>query len=225
MIVACPKCRGTATHWSGKSGRLTTCRKCGAIFELPVDRAEEADKSALLGCAVLAVGTLAIGGVGAWVEGSAYSDQIGTVVLCLVVGFSVVFFLLLLLAVAYEKCGKSISRLRSWRRHNPMRISSNAVLFVGGLLFAMSLLFPPWTHTYQIQGISQVRTPAGYAFLLSPPEPELSPDGTRSRLRGIALDWSRMMAQLGVVVSVMGVFWYIARQGEIINLPVEPTAP
>ena len=88
-----------------------------------------------------------------------------------------------------------------------MREAKNHVaLFIGGGLIAVSLLFPPWASTYQTQGISQVRRPAGYGFLLAPPSPQ-----SNSNRYGITVDWSRLAAQIGVIALLVGGAWFATR--------------
>ncbi len=84
---------------------------------------------------------------------------------------------------------------------------SNIPLFVGGILVALSLLFPPWAYTFQDTGISQVRKPASYHFLFAPPAPE----DPSYPYYGIVLDWSRLVAQIGVIGLVAGGTWFALR--------------
>jgi hypothetical protein len=98
---------------------------------------------------------------------------------------------------------------------NPQSRASIWVVSFGAALFVASLSFPPWSFTYQSQGISQVRKPAGYAFLLSPPPPQEE----KSRLHGIVLDWSQLGAQLLAITVTTGAVWYVCevnakRRGE-----------
>ena len=81
------------------------------------------------------------------------------------------------------------------------------VVSVGAAFLVASLLFPPWSFTYQREGISQIRKPAGYAFLLNPPTPQ-----TENILCGIVLDWSRLGAQLLAITVTTGAVWYVCQE-------------
>ncbi len=85
------------------------------------------------------------------------------------------------------------------------RVSLVAVS-VGAAFLVASLLFPPWSFTFQTEGISQVRKPAGYAFLLNPPPPQ-----EKSLLCGIVLDWSRLGTQLLAIAVTTGTVWYVCQ--------------
>ena len=67
-----------------------------------------------------------------------------------------------------------------------------------GAFIALACLVPPWEYTFQAQGISQVRKPAGYSLLFIPPAPER--DNARF---GVAIDFGRLGAEL-LVISVIG---------------------
>ena len=83
---------------------------------------------------------------------------------------------------------------------------SLVVVSVGAAFLVASLLFPPWSFTFQIEGISQVRKPAGYALLLNPPPPE-----DKDIRFGIVLDWSRLGTQLLAITVTTGTVWYVCQ--------------
>jgi hypothetical protein len=78
------------------------------------------------------------------------------------------------------------------------------VVSVGATFLVASLSFPPWSYTFQAEGISQVRKPAGYAFLLNAPPPQAA-----SMRFGIVLDWPRLGAQLLAIAVTTGAVWYV----------------
>jgi len=49
------------------------------------------------------------------------------------------------------------------------------VILVGIVLLVLAGLFPPWSYIWQKPGVSQVRKPGPYAFLLAPPTPAIPP--------------------------------------------------
>jgi hypothetical protein len=84
---------------------------------------------------------------------------------------------------------------------------SEIAVIIGGALIVISLLFPPWLYTFQTRGISQVRKPAGYGFLLAPPAPEHD-----NVIYGISLDWSRLSAQVVMLALLTAICWFGARR-------------
>lgn len=76
------------------------------------------------------------------------------------------------------------------------------IAWVAGLLVALAFIYPPWIHTFQAAGISQVRNPAGYHFIFTPPLPQDS-----SVLYGVTLDLSRLCIEQAVicVFGVLGI--------------------
>jgi hypothetical protein len=77
---------------------------------------------------------------------------------------------------------------------------TNRGLRVGLLVLALGMVvlgaFPPWVHTFQIPGISQVRRPAGHGFMFDPPQPRDSRLGS-----GIAIDGMRAGLELGALLG------------------------
>lgn len=77
-----------------------------------------------------------------------------------------------------------------------MTSKQRLVIFLVSAALVLTCLFPPWLYTFQTRGVSQVQTPAGYRFLLSPPPPK-QPD----ILFGVSIDISRFI--LGIVAIVV----------------------
>ena len=77
-------------------------------------------------------------------------------------------------------------------------------------------LYPPWTYTFQSQGISQVTNPGPRAFLFLPPAPELG-----YLYSGVHLDYGRLLVEwlcigalsalLLIVVRISPREWFSAR--------------
>lgn len=74
-------------------------------------------------------------------------------------------------------------------------------LSVAAAVLVVNLLFPPWVYTYQRTGISQLRKPAGYALIFSPPPPLQIAGGSH----GVAMDTSRLFVQSLIVLICSGV--------------------
>lgn len=72
------------------------------------------------------------------------------------------------------------------------------IAWATGAFIVLACLVPPWEYTFQAQGISQVRKPAGYSLLFVPPDPE------RDNVRfGVAIDLGRLGTEL-LMISVIG---------------------
>ena len=76
---------------------------------------------------------------------------------------------------------------------------------LAGVALIINLLFPPWVYTFQTQGISPVRNPAGYALIFAPPSARQS-----SYLHGVAIDTSRLVVQSFLVIVAGGVSFGVA---------------
>ena len=103
----------------------------------------------------------------------------------------------------------SVSRVAAEPPIDKTQLARSLVLLVGGALIVASLLFPPWAYTFQTAGISQVRKPAGYGFVLAPPTPEHLENGD-DVLFGIVLDWSRLTAQVAALALLTTGGWLFA---------------
>lgn len=84
-----------------------------------------------------------------------------------------------------------------------MNKSQTITLSLAGITLIINLLFPPWVYTFQTQGISQVRNPAGYALIFAPPSARQTMGG--SNLHGVAIDTSRLGVQSFLVIVAGGV--------------------
>jgi len=73
------------------------------------------------------------------------------------------------------------------------------VLVVGVILIALSAAFPPWVYTFTRPGMAVSSRPAGYASILTPPELSSS-----SITRGVRVDVTRLVVQIGGIVVVFG---------------------
>lgn len=80
-----------------------------------------------------------------------------------------------------------------------MNKSQKTILVLVATLLCCNFLFPPWIHTYQQAGISQVHRPAGYASIFAPPEPR-----NEYRRDGVVMDTSRLVVQSLVVLIAGG---------------------
>ena len=86
-----------------------------------------------------------------------------------------------------------------------MNKSQKITLSLAGIALVINLLFPPWVYTFQTQGISQVRNPAGYALIFAPPS-----SLERSYLHGVAIDTSRLAVLSFLVIVAGGVCFGVA---------------
>lgn len=65
------------------------------------------------------------------------------------------------------------------------------IVWITGAIIALELLILPWEYTFQAQGISQVRKPAGYSVIFDPPAPER--DNPRF---GVEVDFGRLSTEI-----------------------------
>lgn len=86
-----------------------------------------------------------------------------------------------------------------------MNKSQTITLSLAGLALIINLLFPPWVYTFQAQGISQVRNPAGYALIFVPPSSRNS-----NYLHGVAIDTSRLAVQSFLLIIAGGICFGVA---------------
>lgn len=96
-------------------------------------------------------------------------------------------------------------RIGSGRGHSRKRLE--AVIAFTSLLAIVALLFPPWQYTFQAKGISQVRKPAGFGFLMAPPKPE-----ENSPYWGISIDFSRLVSELFIIFAISGTILFLFYQ-------------
>ena len=84
-----------------------------------------------------------------------------------------------------------------------MNKNQKIILSLAGIALVINLLFPPWVYTFQTQGISQVRNPAGYALIFAPPSSRQS-----NYLHGVAIDTGRLAVQSFLVIVAGGVCFF-----------------
>lgn len=72
------------------------------------------------------------------------------------------------------------------------------ILIAGVVIFVAIGLFPPWTYTFNAESIPSEK-PAGYALIVSPPNPEQAVP-----VFGVRLDISRLLIQWLVLVAATG---------------------
>lgn len=75
--------------------------------------------------------------------------------------------------------------------------SPKKILIAGIVIILVCCLFPPWICTYKAES-RYSENPAGYALIISPPDPE------SSNRFGIKLDTSRLLLQLFIVFIATG---------------------
>ena len=80
------------------------------------------------------------------------------------------------------------------------------ILLAAGVIFVAMGIFPPWTYTLDAQSIHHEK-PAGYAFIVSPPNPEKD-----SPAFGVRLDISRLLIQWLVLVAATSGLLLLARE-------------
>lgn len=79
------------------------------------------------------------------------------------------------------------------------------IVIFGVVLFALMGFFPPWTYTVDTQQVRRER-PAGYALIISPPEPE-----GNAVAYGVRIDVSRIVIQWLVLVAATGLGVIVTR--------------
>lgn len=82
------------------------------------------------------------------------------------------------------------------------------IVLAGTALFILMGLFPPWTYT----GDTGHEKPAGYALIITPPEPPSVLGRVYRRfkdVKGVKLDWSRLIVQWLVVAAATGVAMFL----------------
>lgn len=72
------------------------------------------------------------------------------------------------------------------------------LVVVGVSVMILMGLFPPWTHTFKYKSVDS-REPAGYSFILTPPEKK-----QQSIPFGIELDVTRLSVQWIIVILATG---------------------
>jgi hypothetical protein len=103
-----------------------------------------------------------------------------------------------------------------------MNSRQKKVLFIGGGLVALMLLFPPWDY---FDSDTSARRPAGYHFFLTPPEPKSAkeifgpprfPHMTRVRINTI-----RFILQLSITIPAwLGLAFLLESHRTVISLAV-----
>jgi len=80
------------------------------------------------------------------------------------------------------------------------------ILTAAGVIFVAMGLFPPWTYTLDMQSIHREK-PAGYALIVSPPNPEKDAPAF-----GVRLDISRLLIQWLVLAAATGGLLLLTRE-------------
>lgn len=80
------------------------------------------------------------------------------------------------------------------------------IVVVGVVLFVLMGLIPPWTYTLHTQAIQREK-PAGYALIISPPEPERE----NAAAFGVRIDISRLIIQWLVMAAATGLGVFISK--------------
>ena len=79
------------------------------------------------------------------------------------------------------------------------------LIIIGVVVIIFMGLFPPWTYTFKggLRGTAYSREPAGYGFILDPPEKQ-----SNQVFYGIELDTTRLFVQFVTVLlaTALGVF-------------------
>jgi hypothetical protein len=76
------------------------------------------------------------------------------------------------------------------------------IVFAGLAFIVLSCLFPPWVNVLDIPYHAHQRTPAGYEFILTPPEPL----GGRW---SIQIDMNVLFVEWIAVAALTGVIWLV----------------
>jgi len=80
------------------------------------------------------------------------------------------------------------------------------VVIIGIVLFIIMGLFPPWIYTLNAESVNREK-PAGYALIISPPEPEKN-----AVVFGVKIDISRLIIQWLVLAAATGFGVFVASQ-------------
>jgi hypothetical protein len=78
---------------------------------------------------------------------------------------------------------------------------------VAAAAFAVTALFPPWLHTFDVTS-GHRRWDAGYAFILSPPQPNGSTE-YHGQYHGIQLDTTRLLVEWACILAIGGAAWLL----------------
>lgn len=82
------------------------------------------------------------------------------------------------------------------------------IVIIGVVLFVLMGLIPPWTYTLETQAIHRAK-PAGYALIISPPDPEKN-----AAAFGVRIDISRLIIQWLVLTAATSLGAYITRSND-----------
>lgn len=81
---------------------------------------------------------------------------------------------------------------------------------IKGVLVAfgfLMLLFPPWTNTFTRPGSAVAKSPAGYGFIFSPPQPQYE-----GPVFGVELDIKRLAIQFMLLAGAFGVLMFASKK-------------
>src|SRR5699024_2888343 len=76
------------------------------------------------------------------------------------------------------------------------------------LLIITASVYVPWEYTFQARSISQVRNPAGYHFVFSPPDPQY-----HSAASGVIVDIPRLVIQYVAIIVLCVAGWLLSLEG------------
>lgn len=90
-----------------------------------------------------------------------------------------------------------------------MNSTQRFIAFLAIIVCSLMCVYTPWLHTYQDQGISQVKRPAGYHLVFLPPVPAQD-----HWYFGVRIDFGRLAIQLLGAGALFGGFYYLSRDNE-----------
>jgi len=91
---------------------------------------------------------------------------------------------------------------------NPLQIK---ILIMSTVIFIVMGLFPPWTYTHDNRSM-HIEKPAGYGFIMEPPEPEES-----NYRYGIKVDTSRLAIQWLMLIVLSGSALILTKKRDVIK--------
>lgn len=87
-----------------------------------------------------------------------------------------------------------------------------SVLLIGGAIFFLMCLFPPWLYTIDAPSL-HAEKPASYGFLFWPPKPE-----KEGSAFGVRIDWSRLSLQSFILMLAIGILSLVGKKPEKVHL-------
>jgi hypothetical protein len=89
-----------------------------------------------------------------------------------------------------------------------MKPRQRSILTAGAVMFALLGLFPPWVHTLETR-FGKAEEPAGYGFILAPPEAKGAGPSVEVRV-----DTARLLVRWVVVVGATGLALFLTRRDD-----------